>query len=82
MNRAARESAARRLLAQPPPRVPAELYGDAVRHGNRMRRRRALARRTLWLVLLTAVAAFAVWALTVRPWAEPPSQTTPPVSGW
>lgn len=47
-----------------------------------MLRRRALALRVTGLLLLAASVAFAVWALTARPWAEPPSQTTPPVSGW
>jgi hypothetical protein len=82
VNRVERESAARRILEQAPPQVPAELYADAVRRGTRMLRRRTLARRTLWLLLLAAALAFTVWALTVRPWVEPPSQTTPPVSGW
>ncbi|MFF0967955.1 hypothetical protein ACWDQO_00255 [Streptomyces sp. NPDC003703] len=82
MNRAEREAAVRRLLEQTPPQVPAGLYEDAVRRGGRMLRRRAVARRALWLVLCAAVAAFTVWALTVRPWAQPPSQTTPPVTGW
>ncbi|MFB7595965.1 hypothetical protein [Streptomyces sp. NPDC056160] len=82
MNRVERESAVRRILEQTPPQVPAELYDDAVRRGGRMLRRRTLARRALLLLLCAAAVAFAVWALTVRPWAVPPSQTTPPVTGW
>ncbi|MEU0600300.1 hypothetical protein ABZ484_18960 [Streptomyces sp. NPDC006393] len=82
MNRMEREAAVRRLLEQTPPQVPAELYADVVRRGGRMLRRRTLARRTMWLMLFVAVVAFTVWALTVRPWVEPPSQTTPPVSDW
>lgn len=82
MNRAEREAAVRRLLEQTPPQVPAGLYEDAVRRGGRMLRRRTVARRALWLLLCAAVVVFTVWALTVRPWAQPPSQTTPPVTGW
>ncbi|MZE72969.1 hypothetical protein [Streptomyces sp. SID5789] len=82
MNRARREDAARRIMEQSPPRVPPELYADAVRRGDRMLRRRAVARRAMWLLLCAAVVAFTVWALTVQPWVEPPSETTPPVTGW
>ncbi|MET9389896.1 hypothetical protein ABZY20_05680 [Streptomyces sp. NPDC006624] len=77
-----REEAVRRLLEQAPRPVPPELHTEAVRRGARMLRRRALTRRVLWLLLLTAAAAFTVWALTVHPWVEPPSRTTPPLSGW
>jgi hypothetical protein len=77
-----REAAVRRLMDRTPPQVPPELYGDAVRHGTRMLRRRTAARRLLWLVLLAAVTAFVVWAVTTRPWVEPPSDTTPPITGW
>ncbi|WP_073946193.1 hypothetical protein [Streptomyces kebangsaanensis] len=82
MNRTEREAAVRRLLEQRPPQVPVELYDDVVRRGERVLRRRTAARRVMWLVLFAAAVAFTVWALTVRPWVEPPSQTTPPVSGW
>ncbi|MGW8061775.1 hypothetical protein ACVV2G_05670 [Streptomyces ziwulingensis] len=81
MNRSGREAAARRIMEQSPPRVPPELYADAVRRGGRLLRRRAAARRLLWLVLCAAAVAFTVWALTVQPWAAPPSRTTPPVTG-
>lgn len=82
MNRTEREAAVRRILDQTPPQVPADLYEDVVRRGGRMLRRRTAARRVLWLVLFAAAVAFTVWALTVRPWVEPPSQTTPPLTGW
>ncbi|MEU0741650.1 hypothetical protein [Streptomyces sp. NPDC006134] len=82
MNRTAREAAVRRLLQESPPRVPPELYADAVRRGERMLRRRTAARRLLWLLLLAAAVAFTVWALTARPWAPPPSETTPPLPDW
>jgi hypothetical protein len=82
VNRTEREAAARRILEQRPPRVPTELYDDVVHRGERVLRRRTAVRRALWLVLLAVTVALAVWVLTVRPWVEPPSQTTPPVSGW
>ncbi|MGV9255412.1 hypothetical protein [Streptomyces sp. NPDC003697] len=82
MNRVERETAVRRMLEQASPPVPPDLCAEAVRRGGRMLRRRALALRVTGLLLLAASVAFAVWALTARPWAEPPSQTTPPVSGW
>ncbi|MDT0434373.1 MULTISPECIES: hypothetical protein [Streptomyces] len=82
MNRAGREAAARQIMERPAPPVPSELCGDAVRRGGRMLRRRRAARRLLWLFLLAAALAFTLWALTARPWVEPPSQTTPPLTGW
>ncbi|MGX4690166.1 hypothetical protein [Streptomyces sp. JNUCC 63] len=82
MNRTEREAAVRRILEQRTPQVPTELYDDVVRRGERMLCRRTAARRAMWLVLFAATVAFTVWALTARPWVEPPSQTTPPVSGW
>ncbi|MFF7606680.1 hypothetical protein [Streptomyces parvulus] len=82
MNRAGREAAARRIMEQSPPRVPPEVYAEAVRRGGRVLRRRATVRRAMWLLLCAAAVAFTVWALTVEPWAEPPSETTPPVTGW
>ncbi|MEU4142014.1 hypothetical protein AB0896_08300 [Streptomyces parvulus] len=82
MNRAGREAAARRIMEQSPPRVPPEVYAEAVRRGGRVLRRRAAVRRAMWLLLCAAAVAFTVWALTVEPWAEPPSETTPPVTGW
>ncbi|MCO4695530.1 hypothetical protein LRR80_01581 [Streptomyces sp. RO-S4] len=82
MNRADREARVRRLMEQAPPVVPPGLARDAVRRGARRERRRTLARRALWLLLCAATVAFVVWALTVRPWVEPPSETTPPLTGW
>ncbi|MBF8171906.1 MULTISPECIES: hypothetical protein [Streptomyces] len=82
MSRPKREAAARRILEQSPPRVPPELYAEAVRRGGRMLRRRTALRRLTWLVLGAAAVAFMVWALTVQPWVEPPSETTPPMTGW
>jgi ferric-dicitrate binding protein FerR (iron transport regulator) len=82
VNRAEREAAARRIMERVPPRVPPELYGDVVRRGTRSLRRRRAARRLLWLLLCAAAVAFVVWALMARPWVEPPSQTTPPYTGW
>ncbi|MEU2617165.1 hypothetical protein ABZ642_03220 [Streptomyces sp. NPDC007157] len=82
MNRAEREAAARRIMDQRPPRVPPDLYGEVVRRGGRLLRRRRSARRLLWLLLCAAALAFTVWAALVRPWAQPPSTTTPPIVGW
>ncbi|GAA3829342.1 hypothetical protein GCM10022403_073210 [Streptomyces coacervatus] len=82
MNRAEREAAVRRIMERVPPPVPPELYGEVVRRGTRMLRRRTLARRLMWLLLCAATVAFLVWALMARPWVEPPSQTTPPYTGW
>ncbi|MEU9627990.1 hypothetical protein ACFZDB_07935 [Streptomyces luteogriseus] len=77
-----REAAVRRLLEQAPRPVPPEIHTEAVRRGGRMLRRRTLARRMMWLLLCAAAVAFTVWALTARPWVEPPSDTTPPLTGW
>ncbi|MFJ9864385.1 hypothetical protein [Streptomyces sp. NPDC101165] len=82
MNRPQREAAVRRILEQAPAPRPADLYGEAVRRGDRILRRRRLARRLWWLLLCAAAAAFTVWAVHVHPWVEPPSQTTPPITGW
>lgn len=82
MNRTRREAAVREILEGRTPVVPPGLYGDAVRRGGRLLRRRRAVRRLLWLFLLTGAVAFTVWALTTRPWVEPPSQTTPPLTGW
>lgn len=69
-------------MERTPPQVPPELYGDIVRRGGRMLRRRRTARRLMWLLLCAAVVAFTVWALMAQPWVEPPSETTPPLTGW
>ncbi|WP_338782744.1 hypothetical protein [Streptomyces sp. DG1A-41] len=78
-----REAAVRRLLEQASsPSVPPEIHTEAVRRGGRMLRRRTVARRLLWLLVFAAAVAFTVWALSARPWVEPPSDTTPPLTGW
>ncbi|MEU3978728.1 hypothetical protein AB0F77_01240 [Streptomyces sp. NPDC026672] len=82
MNRPEREAAVRRIMERTHPPVPPGLYEEAVRRGGHLRRRRAAARRLLWLLLVAAAVAFTVWALWARPWVEPPSQTTPPLTGW
>ncbi|KOG32753.1 hypothetical protein [Streptomyces resistomycificus] len=82
MNRAEREAAVRRIMDRTVPSVPPELYGEAVRRGGRMLRRRRAARCLMWLLLIAASVAFLVWALTVQPWVEPPSDTTPPLTDW
>ncbi len=82
MSRISREASVRRMLEQPPPAVPPDLHAEAVRRGTRILRRRTLARRAMWLLLLAMTVAFVVWAVTARPWVEPPSETTPPLTGW
>ncbi|WST68554.1 hypothetical protein OG268_14165 [Streptomyces uncialis] len=77
-----KEDAVRRLLAGGAPVVPAGLCGDAVRRGARVRGRRRVVRRVLWLLVLGFAVAFVVWASLVRPWSVPPSVTTPPLTGW
>ncbi|WP_407078310.1 hypothetical protein [Streptomyces sp. NPDC005435] len=62
--------------------VPPGLYAEAARRGARALRRGRLARRVLGLLLCAAAVAFVVWAVRTQPWVEPPSRTTPPVSGW
>ncbi|MCI3932742.1 hypothetical protein [Streptomyces sp. AN091965] len=77
------EAAVRQLLdAGAPASVPPDLHADAVRRGARSLRRRTAARRLLWVLLLAAAVAFAVWASTAQPWVEPPSRTTPPLTRW
>ncbi|MEV3861074.1 hypothetical protein AB0J38_43045 [Streptomyces sp. NPDC050095] len=70
------------LDAAPPPVVPTELYAEAVRRGTRALRRQRAVRRVMWTVLFAAAVAFVVWATMARPWVEPPSKTTPPLTGW
>ncbi|MEU6219469.1 hypothetical protein ABZ845_18410 [Streptomyces sp. NPDC047022] len=77
-----RDAMVRRMLEQTPPTVPPDLYPEAVRRGIRMLRRGTATRRVLWLALLAAALAFVIWASVARPWVEPPSTTTPPVSDW
>jgi len=82
VNRPEREAAVRQLMERTAPHVPTELHADVVRRGGRILRRRTIARRLLWLLLLAATLAFTVWAVVAQPWVEPPSQTTPPLTGW
>ncbi|OQR61850.1 hypothetical protein B6E66_22950 [Streptomyces maremycinicus] len=82
MNRLQREAAVRQIMERTAPRVPTDLHADVVRRGGRILRRRTAARRLLWLLLCAAAVAFTVWAVVAQPWVEPPSQTTPPLTGW
>ncbi|MGW0710764.1 hypothetical protein ACWD4G_33245 [Streptomyces sp. NPDC002643] len=77
-----REAAVRQILDRRPPSVPPEVCAEAMRRGGRMLRRRTAARQLMWMVLLAAVVAFVVWASMTRPWVEPPSTTTPPLTDW
>lgn len=76
-----KEAAVRELLDGALPAIPPELYAEAVRRGGRMLRRRRTLRRVLWLLLVLLVTAFVIWASVVRPWTQPPSDTTPPLTG-
>ncbi|MYX99592.1 hypothetical protein GT045_33530 [Streptomyces sp. SID486] len=82
MKRGEREQAVRRVMERAVAPVPPELCADAVRRGDRLLRRRRLARRALWVLACAVAVAFAVWSATAHPWVEPPSQTTPPVTDW
>ncbi|MEU6535239.1 hypothetical protein [Streptomyces sp. NPDC047000] len=82
MNRAQREARVRQLMEGSVSRVPPDLYAQAVRRGTRLLRRRTAGRRLLWLLLFAAAVAFTGWAVVVHPWAEPPSPTAPPLTGW
>lgn len=82
MNRLQREAAVRQIMDGTPPPVPPELYAEVVRRGGRMQRRRTVVVRLMWLLLFAATVAFVVWAVLARPWVEPPSETTPPLTGW
>ncbi|GGW31335.1 hypothetical protein GCM10010503_03790 [Streptomyces lucensis JCM 4490] len=82
MNRAEREAAVRRIMERAAAPVPPDLHAEAVRRGERLLWRRRLVHRVLWLLACAAAVAFAVWAARTHPWVEPPSQTTPPISGW
>ncbi|MFI6349446.1 hypothetical protein [Streptomyces sp. NPDC050560] len=85
MSRAERREAAVRTLldAGGPAAVPPGLGDAAARRGERLLRRRRAARRVLFALLCLAAVAFAVWALWARPWeGPPPSDVTPPLTGW
>ena len=82
MNRTEQEAAVRQILDRPAPALPAALHPDAGRRGGRILRRGTVAVRLLWLLLFAATVAFVVWASMARPWVEPPSETTPPLTGW
>lgn len=69
-------------MERSPTPVPPDLYPEVLRRGGRMLRRRRATALLMWLLLLAAAVAFTVWAVTARPWVEPPSETTPPLTGW
>jgi hypothetical protein len=78
-----REASVRQLLEGAPAAVPPPgLYGESVRVGRRLLHRRRVVRRLLWLLLCAAILAFSVWAVSARPWIQPPSDTTPTITGW
>ncbi|MYY82425.1 MULTISPECIES: hypothetical protein [unclassified Streptomyces] len=77
-----KEEAIRRILEGATPAVPPELLDDAVRRGSRALRRRTAVRRAFWTLLFVAAVVFVVWASVARPWVEPPTDTTPPLTRW
>jgi len=80
--RSNRELTVRRMMEGPTLVVPPEVTADALRRGGRLLRRRRAMRRAMWTLLCAGAVAFTVWAILTHPWVEPPSQTTPPVTGW
>ncbi|MER5429774.1 hypothetical protein [Streptomyces sp. NPDC002588] len=82
MNRMEREATVRQMMERSVPHVPAEMHAQVVLRGGRILRRRTIALRLWWLLVFAATVAFVVWAVTARPWVEPPSETTPPLTGW
>lgn len=77
-----KEDAVRRMLETRHPQVPADLATRAAEQGTRLLRRHMLVRRVGWVLLVTAVIAFVVWASVAEPWVTPPTETTPPLEGW
>ncbi|MER7787504.1 hypothetical protein [Streptomyces sp. NPDC097640] len=77
-----KEDEVRRMLDGPYPAVPPDLPGRAATRGRRMLRRLRAVRAAGWVLLISAVIAFAVWAAIVQPWTIPPTDTSPPVEGW
>ncbi|WP_329118007.1 hypothetical protein [Streptomyces sp. NBC_01465] len=77
-----KETEVRLMLETPHPVVPAGLAVRATERGARMQRRRRVARRAAWMVLVVVVIGFVVWVAVAQPWAVPPSTVTPPVEGF
>jgi len=74
-----KEDEVHRLMDFPHPSVPVDLVLRATERGTRLIRRRRIARRLFWAVLVTATIGFLVWLSVADPWAAPPSLTTPPL---
>ena len=77
-----KEVEVRRMMDGPHPVVPAGLGPLAAEQGVRLLRRRRALRRVWLVLLLVAVIAFTAWATVAEPWTAPPSDTTPPLEGW
>lgn len=78
MRLSAREAMIRRSLEGTLPVIPRELVDEAVRLGARRLRWRRRVTRLWWWTFSLGLTALIVWALITHPWAEPPSETTPP----
>ncbi|MFF0723342.1 hypothetical protein [Streptomyces sp. NPDC004134] len=79
---ARKEQAVRDLLDGPHPAVPPQLADLAAARGRRLLRRRTLLRTGVWLLLVAALVALAVWAAVSGAWVDHPAQTTPDFDGW
>ncbi|WP_434595626.1 hypothetical protein [Streptomyces sp. A5-4] len=77
-----KEDEVRRMLDGAHPPVPAGLGARAAERGERLLRRNVVARRLMWVLLMTVIVAFVVWVSVEQPWVSPPSMTTPPLEGF
>ncbi|MCM2577856.1 hypothetical protein [Streptomyces meridianus] len=77
-----KEQEVRRMLDGPHPVVPPDLARLAVERGRRLLTRRRALRVAAGVLIVVAVAAFTLWAVTAQPWLAPPAGTTPPLDGW
>lgn len=77
-----KEDEVRRMLELRPALLPADLAARAISRGGRRLRRHNTLRAVMWVLLLAAAIAFAVWAVEAEPWVARPSQTTPPSYDW
>lgn len=67
-----KEDEVRRMLDLGHPQVPPELAARAAARGRGILRARRIAGAVAWVLLLTAVVAFWIWAAIEQPWSAPP----------
>lgn len=70
------------MLDGPHPMVPADLVPRATARGRRSVRRRRVARRALWVLLLAAVVAGIVLAVLLWPRSSDPAQDSDTGTWW